>query len=136
MNRIRCLHGLCGGRGRCARLVDHHHRSRQPRPGAPTRQDADHVGIAEYEPIIAEPNALAHESIVYLPQAASRKPPCLPETLPALNPDQPPPEHPGWEHQAQPLRLSEQARRNPATALINTGADSGRSEINGQAIAQ
>ena len=42
MNRIRRgPPGSCGGRRRCARLAYHLHRSRQPRPGAPTRQDAN-----------------------------------------------------------------------------------------------
>jgi hypothetical protein len=42
MNRIgRCPPGPCSGRRRCARLADHLHRSRQPQPGAPTRQGAD-----------------------------------------------------------------------------------------------
>ena len=42
----------------------------------------EQTGIAEHEPIIAEPNSLVHEAFTHPPQTASGKPPCSPNTLP------------------------------------------------------
>jgi hypothetical protein len=52
----------------------------------------------------------------------------------AFHPDQRQPEHPAGSIGPNRRGCADKLRRHPATALINTEADSTRSEINGQAM--
>jgi hypothetical protein len=147
MNRIRrCPPGPCGGRRQWSRLADHLHRSRQPRPGAPTRQDADPT--RSDPPVINLVTRAANSDQQTSDALIERHAPlawsiCRTHKLSGADAydagqsvclqlvDQL-----DRAHDPAALPPPPSLRRHPETALINTEADSARSEINGQAMVQ